>query len=88
MVPVCYLLEFAEWNSASMTGHDFVFYILLFPIFTLLLMKSIYFQQNTMVARQAIDRLDNLLNYPKMQYSGRSRSIKNTALNLKRCIYL
>lgn len=45
---------------------DFVFYVLIAPIFSILLMKSMHFQQNVMVAKQAIDRLETLLDYPEM----------------------
>jgi ATP-binding cassette subfamily B protein len=45
---------------------DFVFYVMIAPIFSMLLMKSMHFQQNVMIAKQAIDRLEGLLDYPEM----------------------
>ncbi|PAV13108.1 ABC transporter ATP-binding protein [Methanosarcina spelaei] len=66
---------------------DFIFYILISPIFTMLLMKSMYFQQNTLIAEQAIDRLDNLLNYPNMSYSENTKNIKNHGLEFKDVVF-
>jgi ATP-binding cassette subfamily B protein len=62
---------------------DFIFYILISPIFTMLLMKSMYFQQNTLIAEQAIDRLDNLLDYQNMSYTRNVKNIKNHTLEFK-----
>ncbi|RDU24670.1 ABC transporter ATP-binding protein [Anaerosacchariphilus polymeriproducens] len=66
---------------------DFVFYILISPIFTMLLMKSMHFQQNTMIAEQAIDRLDNLLDYPGMKYSKKEKRINNYSLEFKDVVF-
>lgn len=66
---------------------DFIFYLLISPIFTMLLMKSMYFQQNTMIAEQAIDRLDNLLDYPGMSYSENIKNIKDHSLEFKNVVF-
>ena len=66
---------------------DFIFYLLISPIFTMLLMKSMYFQQNTMIAEQAIDRLDNLLNYPGISYSENIQNIKDHSLEFKDVVF-
>lgn len=66
---------------------DFIFYILISPIFTMLLMKSMYFRQNTMIAEQAIDRLDQLLDYPGMSYSENTKTIKNHSLEFKDVVF-
>lgn len=66
---------------------DFVFYILISPIFTMLLMKSMHFQQNTLIAEQAIDRLDNLLKYPSMSYLENERKIKNHSIEFKDVVF-
>ena len=62
---------------------NFIFYLLISPIFTMLLMRSMYFQQNSMIAEQAIDRLDNLLNYPAMSYSKIPKTIRSHSLEFK-----
>lgn len=66
---------------------DFIFYILISPIFTMLLMKSMYFQQNTLIAEQAIDRLDNLLDYPNMSCSENTKNVKNHSLEFKDVVF-
>lgn len=66
---------------------DFIFYILISPIFTMLLMKSMHFQQNTLIAQQAIDRLDNLLEYPNMSYSSNEKNIKDHSLEFKDVVF-
>ncbi|MFZ7104908.1 MAG: ABC transporter ATP-binding protein [Peptococcaceae bacterium] len=66
---------------------DFIFYLLISPTFTLLLMKSMYFQQNTMIAEQAIDRLDNLLDYPQMSYGENTGSIEQYSLEFKNVVF-
>ncbi len=66
---------------------NFIFYLLISPIFTLLLMKSMYFQQNTTIAQQAIDRLDNLLAYPQMHYSDNEKNISEHSLEFKNVVF-
>jgi len=62
---------------------NFIFYLLISPTFTLILMKSMYFQQNARIAEQAIDRIDNLLNYPFMHYSEEVKNIKKNNVEFK-----
>lgn len=62
---------------------DFTFYILISPIFTMLLMKSMYFQQNTLIAEQAIDRMDNLFDYDTMNYEETTKPVKKHDLEFK-----
>ncbi|MCG8500911.1 MAG: ABC transporter ATP-binding protein/permease, partial [Firmicutes bacterium] len=66
---------------------DFVFYILISPIFTMILMKSMHFQQDTLIAEQAIDRLDNLLDYPSMRYIENTKNIKNHSLEFRDVVF-
>lgn len=66
---------------------NFVFYILISPTFTLLLMKSMYFRQNAMIAEQAIDRLDNLLDYPDMCFSESGKHIQDYSLEFKNVVF-
>jgi len=54
---------------------DYVFYLLISPIIGSILMKSMHFQQNTMVAKQAIDRIENLVDYPQL-YEVESKYVK------------
>ena len=82
LIPMAIFLVGNGENIALVLA-DFIFYILISPIFTMLLMKSMHFQQNSMIAEQAIDRLDNLLNYPAMSYSKSPRTIKSHSLEFK-----
>lgn len=66
---------------------DFIFYLLISPIFTMLLMKSMYFQQNTLIAEQAIDRLDHLLDYPGMSHAESTKKFKNHSLEFKDVVF-
>ncbi|QTL98856.1 ATP-binding cassette domain-containing protein [Iocasia frigidifontis] len=66
---------------------DFIFYILISPIFTMLLMKSMYFQQNTLIAEQAIDRLDKLLDYPSMSYIENTKNINKHSVEFKDVVF-
>ncbi len=82
LVPIGILL-IGRSNNLALVLSDFVFYILISPIFTLLLMKSMYFRQNILIAEQAIDRIDNLLEYPTMEYSQITKNLKNFDLEFK-----
>ncbi len=86
LIPMAILLV-GNGENLSLVLANFIFYILISPIFTMLLMKSMYFQQNSMIAEQAIDRLDNLLNYPSMSYSKIPRDIKSHSLEFKNVVF-
>ncbi len=66
---------------------DFIFYLLISPTFTLILMKSMHFQHDIAIAQQAIDRLDNLLAYPQMCYNNSVKTIKDHSLEFKNVIF-
>ncbi|KXL52217.1 lipid A export ATP-binding/permease protein MsbA [Anaerotignum neopropionicum] len=82
LIPMAIFLVGRGENLALVIA-DFVFYMLISPIFTMLLMKSMHFQQNTMIAEQAIDRLDHLLEYPAMSNTENKIAIKNHSLEFK-----
>jgi ATP-binding cassette subfamily B protein len=69
--------------SSALVLADFVFYILISPIFTMLLMRSMYFQQNSLIAEQAIDRLEGLTDYPEMQYSNSAKNLDSYSLEFR-----
>jgi ATP-binding cassette subfamily B protein IrtA len=86
LIPMAIFLIGRGENLALVIA-DFVFYILISPIFTMLLMKSMHFQQNTMIAEQAIDRLDHLLDYPAMSNIENIKNIKNYSLEFKNVLF-
>ncbi len=86
LIPMAIFLVGNGENLALVLA-DFIFYLLISPIFTMLLMKSMYFQQNSMIAEQAINRLDNLLAYPQMRYSNNAKNIKEHSLEFKNVVF-
>lgn len=65
LIPMAILL-IGRGSMPSAVIVDFVFYVMIAPIFSELLMKSMHFQQNMMIAKQAIDRFEAVLDYPEM----------------------
>jgi len=86
LVPVAILL-IGRGENIYLVVADFIFYILISPIFTVLLMKSMHFQQNIMIAEQAIDRLDSLLDYKNMTYNNDGENIKKYDLEFKNVVF-
>ncbi|ADK82601.1 ABC transporter ATP-binding protein [Sediminispirochaeta smaragdinae] len=86
LIPIAILL-IGRGAEIPLVLADFVFYMLISPIFTLLLMRSMYFQQNAMIAEQAIDRLDKLLQYPGLGYSEITKEIMNHRLEFKDVVF-
>jgi ATP-binding cassette subfamily B protein len=86
LIPMAILLIGREEDIALVLA-DFIFYILISPIFTTLLMKSMHFQQNALIAEQAIDRLDNLFDYPSLNDSDNTKNIKNYSVEFKNVIF-
>lgn len=82
LVPMGILL-IGRGGELPLVLSDFVFYLLISPIFTTLLMKSMYFRQNSLIAEQAIDRLDKLLDYPGMTYIKKPKHIDKHNLEFK-----
>jgi len=82
LIPMAIFLT-GRGDELSAVLTDFVFYLLVSPIFTTLLMKSMYFRQNSMIAAQAIDRIDNLMNYPAMSFKNSKKPIENHSLEFK-----
>jgi ATP-binding cassette subfamily B protein IrtA len=62
---------------------DFIFYLLISPLFSLLLMRSMYFRQNAMIAKQAIDRMEQLFIYPEMRFSGNAKKLPDYSLEFR-----
>jgi ATP-binding cassette subfamily B protein len=82
LIPMAIFL-LGDGENLALVLADFIFYILISPIFTMLLMRSMYFQQSSVIAEQAIYRLDNLLSYPIMSYSKSPRAIKSHSLEFR-----
>jgi len=79
LVPAAILLA-GRSDQLPVVLADFVFYLLISPLFSLLLMRSMYFRQNAMIAKQAIDRLENLFSYPAMHFSDTPAPLRDHSL--------
>lgn len=86
IIPMAILIIGRGENLALVLA-NFIFYILISPIFTMLFMKSMRFKQNSLVAEQAIDRLDNLINYPAMEYTQKEKNINHHTLEFKDVVF-
>ncbi len=60
------LLLLAHGENLALVLTDFIFYLLVAPNFMIVIMKSAYFRQNAYIAEQALDRVDDLLDYPPL----------------------
>lgn len=86
LIPMAILL-IGRGDSLPLVLADFIFYLLITPIFSMLLMKSMHFQQNTVIAEQAIDRLDHLTQYPVMTDDGKPEPIQEYSLEFKDVVF-
>ncbi len=62
LIPAALLL-LAQGENLALVLTDFIFYLIIAPNFMSIIMKSAYFRQNAYIAEQALDRVEELLNY-------------------------
>ena len=86
LIPMAILLS-GRGGNLPLVLTDFVFYLLISPTFATLLMKSMYFNQNTMIAEQAIDRIDNLFDYPMQHSRTTAAPIQEFSLEFKDVVF-
>lgn len=86
LVPIAILL-LGRGETPALVIADFIFYLLISPIFSALLMRSMHFQQNAMIAGQVIDRVDNLLDYPEMTSPASSRGLNRYSLEFRDVVF-
>ncbi|MGD9116820.1 MAG: ABC transporter ATP-binding protein [Dehalococcoidia bacterium] len=86
LIPMAILLIGRGENLALVLA-DFIFYLLISPNFAMLLMRTMNFQQKTLIAEQAIDRLDNLLEYSTMSYSENTKNVRKHSLEFKDVVF-
>jgi ATP-binding cassette, subfamily B, bacterial IrtA/YbtP len=67
LVPLA-IFMIGQGGGAPLVLANFLFYLLIAPAFTQVLMRSMYFRQNGVIAAHAIDRIDELMGYPAMEY--------------------
>lgn len=75
LVPLAYFLIQHD-NNPALVITDYLFYLLIAPNFTLLLMRMMHMQNSTHRCEQVLDRLDELLSYPEMHFPSPKESKK------------
>ena len=86
LIPMAIFLS-GNGENLAIVLTDFIFYLLISPIFTMLLMRSMYYNQNTMIAQQAIDRLENLFDYPHMINRDNEKPVHDHSLEFKNVVF-
>ncbi|PIE54378.1 MAG: ABC transporter ATP-binding protein [Dethiosulfovibrio peptidovorans] len=66
---------------------DFIFYLLITPGFSTLMMRSANFRHYILIAEQAIDRLDGLLDYPVMVDGTKEDAIRENSLEFRGVVF-
>jgi len=74
LVPMAIFL-LGRGGDPALVLADFILYLIISPHFALLMMKSMHFRQNSLIAEQAIDRLEELLAYPEMRFKQENADI-------------
>lgn len=67
LIPAAILL-LAQGADAALVLTDLLFYLVVAPNFSSMLMKSVYFRQNASIAGQALDRIDKMLDYKALSW--------------------
>ena len=86
LIPMAIILIGRGENIAPVLA-DFIFYLMISPIFTTLLMRSMHFKQKSLIAKQAIERINALLDYPAMSHSQEEKNIKEHSLEFKDVVF-
>lgn len=81
------ILFISNCSDVAQTIIDFIFYLVIAPNFTLILMRSMYFQNNATIARQTIERFDNILDYAEMDFPKESIKPQSYNIELKNVVF-
>ncbi|MDO5718953.1 MAG: ABC transporter ATP-binding protein [Tissierellia bacterium] len=66
---------------------DFIFYLIISPTVIISMMRIMYLNQNKMIAKQAIDRLDGLLMTEEMDYKENKIEFENYDIEFKDVVF-
>ena len=80
------LFVMTDHNTATVLS-DFIFYLIIAPNFTLLFMRSMYFQNTVSIAKQSIDRFDAILDYPEMPFVRQSEPLQSFDVEFKNVVF-
>lgn len=81
------ILFIAAGGNVALTIINFIFYLILAPNFTLLFMRSMYFQNYANIAKETIERFDNILNYSKMEFPPKSTKPVSYTIEFKDVVF-
>ncbi|MDO5707203.1 MAG: ABC transporter ATP-binding protein [Andreesenia angusta] len=82
LIPVSIIIINNNGNIGEVIS-NFILYILVAPQLSLVLLKSGYFKYKYLMANQAIDRFNCLLNYEEMKYPEKTAEFKGPEIEFK-----
>lgn len=85
LIPLAIFLMTRE--NLALVLSDFIFYALIAPTFSSLIMRSMYFQNYSEIAAQTIDRFDEVLNYPQMDFVETSQTMQDNSIEFKNVVF-
>ncbi|WP_131669599.1 ABC transporter ATP-binding protein [Psychrobacter pygoscelis] len=74
-------------NNLSTVLSNFIFYLLIAPNFTLLFMRSMYFQNTANMVKQSLDRFDAIMDYPDMIFEVQSKPLTSFDVEFKNVVF-
>ncbi len=86
LIPMAIFLV-GRGHNLELVVTDFIFYLLVSPMFTVLVMRSMHFQQNALIAEQAIDRFDKLLEYETMPFQKTKQPLDEYSIEYKDVVF-
>lgn len=82
LIPLALLL-IGRGENLALALTDFIFYLLIAPNFSLVLMRSMYFKNYVSLTGQIISRFDTILDYPAMSFDEKGNKPQDTRLEFK-----
>ncbi len=85
IIPVSILI--INNNNMGAVISNFILYLLVAPQFSTVMMKSMYFQQQKVIAEQSIDRFEELFDYEEMQYPEQGVKFEKQDIEFKNVVF-
>jgi ATP-binding cassette subfamily B protein len=86
LIPLAIFL-IGRGDNLALVLADFIFYVIISSVFAVYLTRSMNFTQYTMVAEEAINRIDNLLDYQDMPLKEETKTSKIHSLEFKDVVF-
>ena len=77
------IILFMSGSNLESLMLDYIFYILFTPIYTVMMMKIMWTSQYSMIAKDAVDRIENLLNEKPLPQGSDEIKLNNYDISLK-----